>query len=219
MSSSAEVFYVGEGNTDLIVLRAILATLDPAIEVTQLQPITDGTDEEARGRGEGWRGVKLWCESGFEAWARLNPRGVLVMHLDAAIAKGAGVACECPPAAASVDALRAYVLGEWLRLGASPKQLVWMIPAQETELWVWQALYPDEVAKEAHPECVEQPHERLRNRKPHKLMRRDGARWRKLGPRYRAISADITGAWPQVVEKVAEARRFDGALRAALGVV
>ena len=111
--------------------------------------------------GGGWSGVYRWCRQHV---SMLSPDGlntslarfdVIIIHLDADVAgftyQSAGIddgpddlpcSYPCPPAADSVDALRAVVL-RWLNRNARtlPSNWVFCIPSKCSEAWVVAAIF------------------------------------------------------------------------------
>lgn len=223
--SEINVAVVCEGETDFEILEAILASVWPSIDpagehvmtLIKLQPEGDGSSGNAGAHGGGWRGVCNWCRTardfgGLAGLISLRQFKVLIILVDGEVAEESSVACNqpCPPASASIDALRAFILQNWLNEAPPlPPELVFCIPAQETELWVWSALFPEEVAAQRHPECLRKPSNRLNRRELCTRIPKTIAAYRNIKPR-------VADAWPQVVQMIPEAGRFDLALRQAL---
>jgi hypothetical protein len=223
----SRVYVVCEGPTDVALLTAVVAAIDPdRVPPVMIQPERSKGVGDCGPHGGGWKGVKSWCEAtrehgGLEAVGLLQGEDVLVVHVDADIALDADVNCArpCPPAKDTCDALRGKILSEWLGLVAPVPRLVFFVPSKATEAWVLAALYPHELPQGQSHECICDPATRLIG-KPEKLVRwkRDGnnrrlhkppAAWTDQVPRLQA-------AWAAVVESTPEAARLDSELRSVL---
>ena len=215
---------VCEGDTDFIVIEAVLSSVLGEYSATMIQPerslFAGKTYSEL---GSGWQGVRRWCEdhkSRFgrltEAMARAPLREVsaLIIHVDADIASHPDVNCRktCPPAARTVDALRAIVLG-WVGEESAPERTVLCIPCESTEAWVFVALYPAHRLARPPIECRRKP-ETLLKQRPERLV--SGKDNRKDREAYRGVSGRFAQAWGHVCRVCSQAERLDRELRAAL---
>lgn len=224
--SEKRVLVICEGVTDYEFLRAVLASINSELVVTLLQPEADALGGDAGRHGGGWKGVRSWCETianegGLGEAAALKNSRAIILHVDADIASDRDVNCArpCPPASPTVDALRAFIAGQWLCYQPTdlPSSLVFCIPAQSTELWMWAALYPDEFGAQQNPECLSDPAKKLTHRPEKYVQRKDGS-LKKNRRAYQTAAPAIRAAWPAVVQSVPEAARFDQDLRQALNL-
>jgi hypothetical protein len=219
----SNVFVVCEGPTDLTVLMAVVAAIDPdRAPPVMIQPETSRGFGHSGPHGGGWKGVKGWCETardagGLAAVGLLQGDDVLVVHVDADIAVDAEVSCArpCPPARDTCDALRATILCEWLGLATPAPRLVLFVPSKATEAWVLAALYPHELPQELPHECIADPARRLVG-KPERLVRSKGGSVKKHPPAYDRERPRLQAAWTTVVASTPEAARLDSELRSVL---
>ncbi len=220
---------VVEGPTDRLVLEAVLSEIIPGEHrYFPLQPSTP-----LGATGTGWKGVRRWCQ---ETWQRQGssldqiisgetgaPLDLLVIHIDADFAAEddlqdddapvADVQQPCPPAAATADKLR-QVVAHWLGQEDLPLPVVLAIPAQDTETWVFAALYPDdELCSREDYECLhagrDHPAYRLTLGEYGKYLRRTSGRIRKSVPSYREIAPQVAASWKTVRRICPQAERFD----------
>ena len=234
MSEPLRIAVVAEGPTDGIVIEAALRAIvtDQSFVLTQLQP--EGSVAFGQ-TGGGWGGVYRWCKQSIRRGnGRLaNDRlvldefDVLVIHVDADVAgqKYADSAitpdrgdrelpCEynCPPPAATTDALRAVLLS-WCAERQSPAKVVLCVPSKTTETWVVASLFPGDTAVlGATPfECFADPESRL-GLQPKKK------RIRKAQSDYRDRTAAIQHEWPRIAvpSELGEAYRFQHEILAVL---
>ncbi|MBM3498424.1 MAG: hypothetical protein FJX74_07100 [Armatimonadetes bacterium] len=221
MSEAPAIGIVCEGDTDEIVLRAILSVVAGEHRARLVQPERTRFAGGGYGvYGGGWKGVREWCRaqgrlSEALASAPLSRFAALIMHLDAEVAGEREVGCEqpCPPASASVEALRAFVLCEWCGEDTLPPRAVFCIPSKSTEAWVFVGLYPEDKHATPDVECRPKP-ETLLKQRPDELV--SGAENRKNTAAFREVAPRVAAAWPRVCEVCTQAARFDRDLRAVL---
>lgn len=226
MSDSLRVALVAEGPTDAIVITAALrAMLDgTSFVITQLQP--EGSIAFGE-RGGGWPGVYRWCKQsakrGRGRLARdslaLDFFDALVIHVDADVAGKAyrdssiipaardrALPCEmpCPPADATVDALRSVVLS-WCGEAVTPDKVVVCVPSKSSEAWVVASLFPADTAVGAGPlfECYANPESRLG-------VQKKAYRIKKTQRNYENNADKLRAAWPLIAgtRGLRQARRF-----------
>jgi hypothetical protein len=220
VSEAPSVGIVCEGNTDEIVVEAILRVVAGEHRARLLQPERTRFAEGGYGVfGGGWKGVREWCRaqgrlSEALASAPLGRFAALVIHVDADVAGDPEVACEqpCPPASDTGDALRDFVLREWCEDGDVPPRVVFCIPSKTTDAWVFVALYPDDRLAVPDIECRPEP-EALLKQRPEKLV--SGPENRKNTTAYRQAAPLVAEAWPHVCSLCTQAERFDRELRQA----
>ncbi len=215
---------VVEGPTDRLVLQAVLDKLLPG--ENRYFPLQPGVTFGATGTG--WKGVRSWCQ---ETWQRQGssldqiisgetgaPLDLLVIHIDADIAAEddlqndggpvIDVQRPCPPAAATAAKLR-QVVARWLHRDVLPFPVVLAIPAQNTETWVFAALYPDdELCSRKDYECITSPAYFLTLTRYGKLLRRTTGRIKKPVSRYRRVAPHVAAAWETVRRICPQAERF-----------
>lgn len=220
---------VAEGITDFVVIRAAISAIvgERAFDLTLLQPeesVAFVGAGDAGILGGGWKGVWRWCEQNAR---NLPARDVLfqtydllILHLDADVGEDPnerewppGLPCHlpCPPASDKTDALRDIALG-WLQMETAPPQLVFCTPSKSTEAWmVWLFCRGDRELNRYREtwECYTQPVNRLAQQ-PKKL------RFVKKEADYQRRSAAIEKGWPELVESLSQAARFDAEVRARL---
>lgn len=226
MSEILRVGYVVEGKTDYIVLDALVEKFlgDKDYVPTQIQPpISEYTNHQGP-LGGGWKGVLMWCEQegatpgGFAQRVSLLNYDCLIIHVDADIAAEAelqshGLSVPCPPAKDTCDRLRNHLIA--LLGNPLPSNVVFCIPAQCMEAWVFSALHPDLVASFEPIECRQEV-ERLLIGKSDGLVRNHDGRARKEPQRYAKAAHRIAAGWPHAIATCPEALCFDNDCRAAL---
>lgn len=203
---------VAEGKTDFIVIKAALGSMcQYDAVVMMIQPEYSASFDKSL--GEGWTGVRNWCEQCRDDYGGLGERlaqaplvntTALVIHVDADIAGHEKIACErpCPPASDTVDALRETVLG-WGGEQEVPPAAVLCIPSKSTEAWVLAALYPDDKLVGPDLECRRDPAASLKQR-PEKLVRGE----HKMLDAYRDVAERMTEGWRHVRKVCTQAARF-----------
>ena len=219
MSDPVRIGVVAEGPTDFIVILALAQEIlgDREFVPVQIQPPESDFANSQGPLGGGWPGVFSWCQiqgSGgadacIDILANLN---VLVIHVDADIARERDLAHlsltrPCPPASDTVDRVRDHLLDK-LGLREPPPRLVFCIPAQATEAWVFACLHPDEVDFHQPFECRPKPESLLVAKGPYRLARKKGSKVDKDVGRYRDAAGDISAGWDQACGRLAEAERF-----------
>jgi hypothetical protein len=229
---------ISEGPTDRLMVEAVIRHLFPGDHQYRLLQPQDGGGPY----GNGWKGVRRWCSETHQGdLPRLadyfsGAVGVvydlLVIHLDADIRDETDL-CEglptppdrgdltCPPITAAGEYVRRVALA-WLGSPESlPPQVVWMLPAQDTETWTFTALHPNDArCGEPGLECTHSG-----NRHPAHLLtlaqygkhlsRKDGT-VKKSQSAYRALVPSISAAWLNVKARCEQARAFEAELRAAI---
>ena len=227
MSSAVNVAFVVEGQTDFVVLRAVVRALlnGRDFESNVLQPELSES-LLAQGHG-GWGGVYRWCRQAVDqanGSLRQNPLldlyDVVILQIDADVKDYSYADYEiedpptdlpfkfkqpCPPARATTDALRLVMLG-WLNEITIPPRTILCTPSQTIETWVLAALAPNDFTKKKPIECQRGIEMKLRK---HGLITSS----QKLVAKYAEREKEIGVAWPQVREKCAEAERFSQEFR------
>ena len=221
MSSPIRIALVSEGITDFVVIRAAIESMlnDQPYDLKLLQPeasvaFTQGGD--AGPLGGGWKGVvKLCGQAASRGGGRLagDPLfwtyDMLVLHMDADVPgktsardrEETGVPGEapCPPATATTDPLREWLLSLAGEVNAPPSTVL-CTPAKNTETWVIASLDLDLLldAGECHPN----PEGALQ-----RLPKRN--RISKTRASYEAKFSQLRDGWPSVVSTLSEAARFE----------
>ena len=229
MSKTVRIALVAEGVTDYEVLRAAIAAMldGRSFDLKLLQPeesvaFTGGGD--VGDLGGGWKGVYKWClQSAKRGGGRLSGDPIFVgydlvlLHLDADVADEdpanqriaplpelAGVlpcAKGCPPPSATTDSLRKVLLS-WVGENQTPAQTVLCTPSKSTEAWVMAIFFPhDAEMKKKGWECHPKPANRL-SQQP------IGKRFAKRHTDYLSRQSDIQTGWPEIADRLSEAKRF-----------
>ena len=219
---------VVEGPTDRLVLEAIIRKLIPGDHrFLPLQP--SATFGEM---GTGWKGVKRWCEqswqlpgSSLEALltAVQPPIDLLVIHVDADVADEgdlqenterpvASVLQPCPPAGDTAARL-IFVIQRWLKRDVLPPQVIFAIPAQDTEYWTFAALFPqDRLCANADYECRKDhkhaPGYLLTRKQYDKVLTYSGGHVKKTVAAYRDLADKVAAAWDGVCLVCVQAQGF-----------
>lgn len=220
---------VAEGETDHLVLKNILNFIIPGNN--RYFPLQPSSPE----KGTGWKGVRRWCR---EIWQVEHSDleeiisgvtgfslDILLIHVDADIAdewdlqEGNGsiiqnVKQPCPPIESTTEQLR-QIIGDWVGYGNHPLpiQVVLAIPAQDTENWIFAALFPDdEHCRQTDYECIKSEHQvpgYLLSLKEYGRLtsRKDGA-VKKSVSRYHNILPKISAGWDNVCRICTQADRF-----------
>ncbi len=228
---------VVEGETDYLMLEAIILKLFPDARILSIQPA-------ATGKG-GWRDVQEWCQ---ETWRRQGSSleklisedtgqklDLLIIQVDADIARHstldlqknvddvvADVMQPCPPIANTVSKLQ-LVIARWLNytdVENFPQEVVFAISAQDTENWVFAALFPDDDrCQQPDYECIHPENSRqhpaylLTLKRYGKILQRKDGKIKKSKTHYRRILPDVVNRWDKVCEICSQARAFDEELR------
>jgi hypothetical protein len=213
MSEPARVLVATEGPTDKIILEAVLPRiLGREVVLTSLQP----TDESlAFGQGGpagfGWHGVLGWCDEvrragGLRALGALLNAEFLVVHLDGDVAREQEIslACPCPPAEATADALRGLLM-QRLGMEAPDPRIVLCVPMDATEAWLVAMLRGEPIT-----ECDPKPENRFKGGRP-KLLEQAG---KKKTPEYRNQKPQMAAGWPRALA-LSQAARFEREVLAA----
>lgn len=222
--SDYRIALVAEGKTDAIVIEAGLKAIlrDRAFILTQLQP-----EATLPHMGTGWCGVFKWCrqlnsrhEGPLEADALLSYFDLLILHVDADVARATSTDCgghvkdllwdvpcaePCPPADPTVQALERVVSG-WLGSVTLGSKGILCIPAQCTGTWLAAAVLPPEHTLLRTVECtpsIESALERLPLRVRIRKTKRDS----------RTHAGVVTQRWAQVAALCTQAARFEDKVR------
>ncbi len=220
---------VVEGPTDRLLLEAIINHIYPGEHFFRpLQPADLG--ETFGVKGTGWKGVRQFCltELSVSISDYIIDYGfdLLVIHVDADIANEqdlqediddlvVAVSQPCPPILPTVEKLRVVIMN-WLHLndGAQlPAQVIFAIPAQNSEYWVFAALFPDdELCQRVDYECFRQHHQhpayRLSLSEYGRVLRRKDGKIKKSRTRYRTVLPDVVNGWVDACRICTQARAF-----------
>jgi hypothetical protein len=235
MSDPLRVALALEGDTDLVVIKAVVASLLPGreVEFQMLQPEISLAFGTIGGEtGLGWSGVYRWCRQaakegggGVSGSSLFRFHDVLIVHVDGDVAgktyqsgkiedpvQDLPCAQPCPPASATTNALRQIIL-RWMSETVTPARCVLCTPCMNTEAWVVIALYPSNAVfvkkGPAGWECHDDPEGQLRQQ-PLKV------RIKKNKSHYESRKEAITVAWQAVRRASSEAERFSTELLAVL---
>ena len=239
---------VVEGPTDRLVIEAIFNLLFPGDhDFRSLQPLaTLGGFGES---GGGWKGVRKWCEDvlrtsglSLDAYMSADAGGridALIVHLDVDVAYEDDfqenvlpsepiIGSLCPPSSSAADLIRRVVF-RWMGLGsAAPKGLIFAIPGQDMENWVFAALFPtDELCAQTNFECKHYDHEHpaylltLKKYGKHLVRKPPGRNEtkptiKKSVSKYRTLSADVVANWDAVKGVCTQAVTFECDARTVL---
>jgi hypothetical protein len=218
---------VVEGPTDRLLLKTILDELCPdQPRYLDLQPGDVGhTFGE---RGTGWRGVQRFCA---DIWQQLSDDlpsfladyglDLLIIHLDADVVNEADLELDlvaCPPIAPAVEQLQMVVAG-WLNLASNmawPARVIFAVPAQDSESWLFAALFPDDqLCQQDDYECLhprnskQHPGYLLTLREYDRVLQRKHGRIQKSRRNYEAVLPDLAANWPAVRDICSPAGRFE----------
>ena len=164
---------VAEGPSDFLVLKAMMKHACPDVEFEELHPNNPAFSVP----GNGWRGVKAWCERNGPRLELLmigvvgRPLHLIVIHADCSMADKVGSERPCPEAADTANALKAVVEGVWLGRDPRPEFVVVATPAQSSDAWVV-ATFDPPFANLANIECDKAVEEEFVRR--YRWRRRDG---------------------------------------------
>jgi hypothetical protein len=223
-----------EGPTDRLFLETIIAKLCPGDHI--YLPLQPADNSASFGRtGTGWKGVRRFCydvwqslDSNIAALIRDHQIDLLIIHIDADIALEhdlqenitypvENVRQPCPPILPTVQNLK-EVVARWLNLHSAdrfPSEVVLAIPSQDTENWLFAALFPDDVlCRQPDYECIHQGNNRhhpayLMTLKEYgKILKRKDGKIKKPMNRYRQVSGNVADNWSKVCEFCSQARVF-----------
>jgi hypothetical protein len=238
-----------EGASDRIVIESVFTSLFPGDHLfLNLQPIETLGDYKGRSTGTGWKGVRKWCDEAlrkpgltveeFMSADAGRPMDVLIVHLDADVAHEPDLqenlappepATEplCPPVANAADLIK-RVTNRWMGLSSAPPNvLVFAIPAQDMENWVFAALYPkDGLCANADFECTHDgdahPTFLLSLRKYGKHITRKAptgretkSTFKKTRAKYLFLSASVASNWRTVTRICSQAKQFQTDIKLA----
>jgi len=221
-----------EGPTDRLLLEAIIAKLYSGDHVyLPLQPLDIGASFDRSGTG--WKGVRSYC-FGTDISKLITDYQIdlLIIHLDADAASESdlqrgmihpveNVSQPCPPILPTAENLE-DVIAKWLNLASAdnfPSEVILAIPSQDTENWVFAALFPnDTLCCQSDYECTHKgnnhhhPGFLMTLKKYGKKLKRKGNEIKKPQRYYRQISGDVADNWNKVCEFCSQARRFNDEL-------
>lgn len=184
--SNFTVGITAEGPSDVLVIEELFSKFVPGDHnFLYLQP--DRTiDLHAGPHGGGWRGVLKWCEDirdtfGFDNYLNQpgNPIDILIIHLDADVAREIDVncACPCPDAQDTVTNLE-DLLAKSMGVSTNHEKIIFCIPSDSTEAWVF-AAFQESVSYHQPPaaylECLREP-DRQFCKAPLKFFQSNGGR-------------------------------------------
>jgi hypothetical protein len=226
MSEPLRVAFVGEGPTDMIVVKAALTAILAGRNfiLRQLQPEESSTFGPI---GTGWVGVHRWCnQAAARAGGRLRDDvlyreyDILILQLDADVAgktyASGGIqetigdlpcAQPCPPPSASTNPLR-NVLLRWSGETHVPPRTILCTPSKSMEAWVVAAMFPGDQAVRDGIECWSDPENRLGQQPV-------AQRIQKRKRDYERHAGELTNAWVRLAGDLNEARRFQADCLAA----
>jgi hypothetical protein len=154
---------VVEGKRDFPIFEAIIREICPAVEkVQRIHPRSDELSTGSTGgvRETGWTGVRHWCQRYGPILTRFmhdygEPLDLLVIQIDASIARRPGIGLErpCPPASDTTDALRELVR-QWIGERV-PDNVIVAIPSKTTDAWVCASFVGGDDLLECDPEPLE----------------------------------------------------------------
>lgn len=214
-----KVGLVTEGPTDNLLLQELLNHL-VGVEhhFLTLQP----KQSETPGFGEyggGWKGVRAWCQDyrtkHFQEIEKLQ-LDLLIIHLDADVAREKEIACTCPcpPAQNTCKALDQCVRN-WLQIYVT-SNLVLCLPADNMETWVLAAFdnqTPYHQPPEQPLECVEKPDMIISNqgyKGPKPLLKRKEGKPKKTKREYEEnLVPVVLNNWAEVTRICPQAATFE----------
>ncbi len=192
------VSVVCEGVTDLPLLEAVIKhSLGAGVLVTGIQPPQDADDSPA-----GDTQVEAWCKRWAHAIQWLPSTDLLVVHLDG----DRQARYDASDAKGLCDVVKGW-LDPALRL-ASP-DIVIVLPAQATDLWLYGALFDDISPQD---EQRNHPEDRLADKGV--LKRHPDGKVRKDPSVYRAHAGKLHDRVPTLRRIYPELDRFAGKLEA-----
>jgi hypothetical protein len=178
---------VAEGVSDWMVLEAVMRNVHPEIEFRRIQP-----DQALAPRlGQGWRGVRNWCEEYGPQLETLmkgpSPNlDLLIIHTDCSMADKANAERPCPPASDTAEALRS-VIKSWLNRYPAPPFVIMATPSKSSDAWVVATLDP-QYAKFEEIECDKGAEDELVMRK---FLRVKDGQVKKPGVRYEPLARAV----------------------------
>lgn len=224
---------VAEGPTDILLLRALIdefaKATDDCFENLPYYKILQPEESATTGFGDyggGWRGVTRWCQNFIKSFPDevlfKGPQlDLLIIHLDADVAREAEINCArpCPPAQETCEALGQKII-TWLGISNMAK-LVLGIPADNLEAWVLAAYDPQTFYHQppAMPlECVPKPDLIISNQsyKPRPLLKRKEGKPKKSKREYENLIPVVLTHWTEVKNLCPQAAKFEQEVRIAL---
>ncbi len=229
---------VVEGPTDRLLLKAIIEKVYPGEhDFRDLQPADVGNSFGQRGTG--WKGVRRYC---FDIEQQLNTNiiefirehqfDLLIIHIDADVVTASDlqeqigtpiedISLPCPPILSTTDNIR-EIIAKWLNLDGVdqfPSQVVLAIPAQDSENWVFAALFSkDGLCQNDDYECIHPLNDRqhpaylLTLSQYGRVLRRKSGKIRKSKRNYQQVLSDVTNAWDDVCKICSQAQLFNDGL-------
>lgn len=212
MSETLQISVVCEGITDHHVIQAAIESIlsSKSAVVTMIQPEKSIALDGLGAFGGGWKGVRNWCNTALPFIGIRDVPDALILHVDADVADDEEINCSrsCPPARATTDSLREFVITNWCG-GSIPAQTVFCTPSKNIESWVLQALYPNDAIVKAGIECRAKPESLLAAKpKDEKMVSRKGDSYKKHPNKYLMRQPEISKNWPSVRKGCTEADRF-----------
>ncbi|MCP4109263.1 MAG: hypothetical protein GY749_27680 [Desulfobacteraceae bacterium] len=226
-----------EGPTDRLMLKAIIDKIFPEEHsYLDLQPTGNGASFGTTGTG--WKGVRRFC---FDLRQYLNTNiadfitdhqlDLLIIHVDADIALESdlqenlmnpveNVNQPCPPITPTIAKLQ-EVVARWLNLDSAsqfPSQVIISIPSQDTENWLFAALFPDdELCRHNDYECIQNnsrkhPAYLLTLKNYNKILKRKNGEIKKSKKNYQKVLENLIKNWDKVCEICSQAKAFNDKL-------
>ncbi|MEM7532190.1 MAG: hypothetical protein AAF639_08440 [Chloroflexota bacterium] len=213
-------------------MQVIIQKQFPTAKVSHLHP------PKSLGKtGPGWRGVKRWCQSNgyrLEQLIAATSYDWLIIQVDADIARQSDLQSgqdsdkitpdiqqSCPPITPTIEKLT-QVLLTWLgypTLAQLPPQIIFVIPSQDMENWVFASLFPNNpLCQRDDYECIHDNQEQypahlltkkmyaLPDQKP--LLRYKDNKIKKQTRRYQAYLSAFIGGWEQCCKICTQANRY-----------
>ena len=229
-----------EGPTDRLMIKAIVdAICLGEHQYFDLQPADVG---DSFGEPGGWKRVRRFCQ---DIWQNLNTNvsdfiidydlDLLLIHVDADVVEESDlqegirhpidpVIVNCPPIEPAINRIH-EVIARWLNLleaTALPSNIILVVPAQDSENWIFAGLFPDDgLCQNDDYECVQQDNSKhpafclsLKKYEYEGIrLRRTNGRVRKTVSFYRHILPVMIDHWVQVCEICTQAQRFHARLK------
>lgn len=226
-----------EGSTDSLLLKEIINKLCPGEhEYKVLQPVDMG--ESFGEMGTGWKGVRRFCIDAIgKSWGGVFEFidsfefDLLIIQIDADVASEtdlqegierpvADVLQSCPPIGPTIEKLKRVVAKWWSvdEVASLPSQLIFAIPAQDSENWLFAALFPDdELCQQATYECIhpqgrQHPGYLLTLREYGRILRRSSGKIKKSRVRYERVLPDVNRGWERACQICTQAQIFNDSI-------
>jgi hypothetical protein len=233
--SDLRVGAVVEGDTDLVLIQAVLKAILPRpFVLSPLQP-----ERTLPKMGTGWGGVFRWCRAfaaGGYSCLMDNPRlagfDLLIIHLDADVAgrsdadlgremeQQAGTASRpnlpclpseiaCPPPANAVNAMRTRLLA-WLGVPQPGPRVALCLPSKATDVWLAAVRLDPSDLFHAGLECHPDPATLLATLPISRRVKKKSKR------EYLLHADQVTREWSRIVSVCSQAQCFDSEVRSAI---